>query len=169
MFDRIEPRKFSVGNPYDTDETFISAIIKVQGGKEDELTDEEALVLEPWKLLDSIEGITSVTDEEEEEEELSAFERLIRDQEQKERRVQTGDTKSAYHPALKSCVLGSAAAAERVWSMAGKVLTDERSTMSPLVFELIMYLKYNKRLYGLVSPMQTPLPLFALRQKPSIG
>jgi hypothetical protein len=45
------------------------------------------------------------------------------------------------------CVLGSAAAAERVWSMAGKVLTDERSSLSPLVFEMIMYLKYNTRLW----------------------
>lgn len=147
--DRIEPRKFSVGNPYDTDETFIRAIIKVQQGKEDELTGEEALVLEPWKL-DSIEGITAgAIDEEEEEEELSAFELKVREREQKESRVKSGDAKSTYHPALKSCVLGSAAAAERVWSMAGKVLTDERSSMSPLVFELIMYLKYNKRLWDI--------------------
>ena len=38
---------------------------------------------------------------------------------------------------------------ERVWSMAGHVLTEHRSSLSPYVFELIMYLKYNSRLWGL--------------------
>ena len=49
---------------------------------------------------------------------------------------------------------GSAAEAERVWSMAGHVLTQHRSSMSPLVFELIMYLKYNSRLWGLVDVIE---------------
>lgn len=44
-------------------------------------------------------------------------------------------------------MLGSAAAAERVWDMADEVLTEQRSSMSPVVFELIMYLKYNNRLW----------------------
>ncbi len=38
---------------------------------------------------------------------------------------------------------GSTAEAEREWSMAGHVLTDHCSCMSPLIFELIKYLKYN--------------------------
>ena len=33
--------------------------------------------------------------------------------------------------------------------MAGCVLAEQHSTLSPLVFELIMYLKYNVRLWGL--------------------
>jgi hypothetical protein len=60
-------------------------------------------------------------------------------------------TKSVYDPAIKACVGGSAAEVERVWSMAGHVLTKHCSTMSPLVFELIMYLKYNSRPWGLVG------------------
>jgi hypothetical protein len=34
-----------------------------------------------------------------------------------------------------------------VWSMAGHVLADACSSLSPLVFELIMNLKYNARLW----------------------
>ncbi len=57
--------------------------------------------------------------------------------------------KSAYNPAIKECVGGSAAKAERVYSMAGHVLTDHHSHMPPLIFELIMYLKYNSHLWGI--------------------
>ncbi len=60
-------------------------------------------------------------------------------------------TKSVYDPAIKACVGGSAAEVERVWSMAGHVLTKHRSSMSPLVFEIIMYLKYNSCLWGLAD------------------
>ncbi len=46
----IEPSIFSVGNPYDLDDTFICAVIKAQQKREDELDTEEARVIEPWKL-----------------------------------------------------------------------------------------------------------------------
>jgi hypothetical protein len=49
-------------------------------------------------------------------------------------------TKSVYDPAIKACVGGSAAEVGRVWSMAGHVLTKHCSSMSPLVFEIILYL-----------------------------
>jgi hypothetical protein len=65
-----------------------------------------------------------------------------------------GVGKSKYNPALMHCVLGSAAGAERFWSMAGKVLTDVRSLLSLLVFELIMYLKYNNRLWTITDVME---------------
>ncbi len=41
-----------------------------------------------------------------------------------------------------------------MWSMAGHVLTQHCSSMSPLVFELIMYLKYNSHLWGLVDVIE---------------
>jgi hypothetical protein len=49
---------------------------------------------------------------------------------------------------------GSAAEAERVWSMAGHVLTDHCSKMSPLIFELVMYLKYDSRLWGIADVVE---------------
>ncbi len=54
---------------------------------------------------------------------------------------------SDYNPAIE-CVLGSAAETERMRSMASCVLAEQHSTLSPLVFELIMYLKYNVRTWG---------------------
>ncbi len=59
--------------------------------------------------------------------------------------------KSAYDQAIKECVGGSAAEAERVWSMAGHVLTDYCSKMSLLIFELVMFLKYNSCLWGIAD------------------
>ena len=44
-------------------------------------------------------------------------------------------------------VLGSAAEVERVWSIARYVLTTQRSKMTPVVFEAIMFLKFNRDLW----------------------
>jgi hypothetical protein len=41
-----------------------------------------------------------------------------------------------------------------VWSMAEHVLTDHPSSMSPLIFELIMYLKYNSCLWGIAGVVE---------------
>ncbi len=143
---KINPNEFLVDNPYDSNKTFISAVIKVQLGKEDELLVEEAEVIELWKLIEQ-EGLLSSSQDGLEEEYLSAFERLNRERHRKKQLMQSGNAKLAYNPVPKYCLLGSAAEAERVWSMAGHVLTDARSSFSPLVFELIMYLKYNARLW----------------------
>ena len=108
-----------------------------------------ASVLKPWKLG----GAENVGDEDEQsnldEPILSALEQMNRDRKRQADIVESDLHKSAYDPAIKHCVLGSAAEVERVWSMAGHVLTEHRSSLSPYVFELIMYLKYNSRLWGL--------------------
>ena len=49
---------------------------------------------------------------------------------------------------------GSASKAECIWSMAGHVLTYDHLRMSPLIFELIMYLKYNSHLWGITDVME---------------
>ena len=36
-----------------------------------------------------------------------------------------------------------------MWTSAGKILTKDQSGTSPLLFECIMYLKYNRDLWGL--------------------
>ena len=144
---RIEPSKFSVGNNYDTCENFIRAVIKVQQGKEDMLTSEEAKTIEPWKI--STDEPVAL-DVEPQASGLSEYDRMNLERLQnKKARAQSNIVDSKYDPALKYCVLGSSAEVERVWSMAGHVLVDARSSMSPLIFELIMYLKYNKRLWGI--------------------
>ncbi len=138
-----------VGNQFDKDETLIRAIIKVQSNKEVHLTDDEASILKPWKMS----GADNDGDEDKEsdldEPTLLALEQMNRDRKREADVAESDLTKSAYDPAIKHCVLGSAAEVERVWSMAGHVLTEHRSSLSPYVFELIMYLKYNSRLWGL--------------------
>ena len=61
--------------------------------------------------------------------------------------------KSSYDPALK-VVGGSATDVEQLWSQAGQVLTKHRSSLSPAVFECIMYLKYNSDLWGLADVVE---------------
>ncbi len=49
---------------------------------------------------------------------------------------------------------GLAAEAECVWSMAGNVLMDNCSMMSPLVLELTMYLMYNACLWEIADVVE---------------
>ena len=136
---RINSEKLLVGK-YDTDEAFINAVIKVQQHGELDLTAAEAETIKPWKLDAQESDIL--------EEPCSAFEQRIREREQRMKQAKQ-QFKSTYDPAIMQCVGGSAAEAERVWSMAGHVLSEHRASLSPLVFELIMYLKYNSRLWSL--------------------
>ena len=53
--------------------------------------------------------------------------------ERKAARANAGRLTSRYILVVKKTILGSAAEVERVWSMAGKVLTKDCSSMSPLV------------------------------------
>jgi hypothetical protein len=48
--DRIESHKFKTGNKYDSNEDFIWAVIKVQQGHEESLSNDEAKAIAPWKL-----------------------------------------------------------------------------------------------------------------------
>lgn len=147
IFDRIQPSKFQVGNKYDSDDDFIKAVLKVQQEREDELMEKEAESIQPWKIIDP----EDLSDEQERlDTPISVFE--LKNKQREERKKEQNEKRkaiSAYDAAIKECVGGSAAEVERVWSMAGHVLTDHRSSLSPLVFEMIMYLKYNARLWNL--------------------
>ena len=147
IFDRIQPSKFQVGNKYDSDDDFIKAVLKVQQEREDELTEKEAESIKPWKIIDP----EDLSDEQERlDTPISVFE--LKNKQREERKKEQNEKRkaiSAYDAAIKECVGGSAAEVECVWSMAGHVLTDHRSSLSPLVFEMIMYLKYNARLWNL--------------------
>ena len=44
-------------------------------------------------------------------------------------------------------VVGSAAEPERLWSMARYLLTTQRATMAPIVFESILFLRFNACLW----------------------
>ena len=147
--DRIETTKLKIG-AYDTDPVFVEAVIKVQSGREDKLTPDEASKLARYKVGTSL---NNDKDEEMLETPGTLFQQMARKHEKK-KRLTEDLSKSAYDPAIKYCIVGSAAESERVWSMAGHVMTESRSSLSPLCFELIMYLKYNSRLWGLVDVVE---------------
>ena len=145
---RIEPDRLKFG-AYDSNADFINAVIKVQQHNENRLTSNEKLTIKPWKLPSDFDS------EEELDEPLEDFESMVRDRHRiKKMMDHMPERKSDYDPALQHCVLGSAAEVERVWSMADHVLTEHCASLSPLVFELIMYLKYNSRLWGLAEVMK---------------
>ena len=125
--DRMEPAKLKIG-AYDTDPIFVKAVIKVQSGREDKLTQEETRKLAPYKVRTSLDD-----DEDEEMSETpgTLFQQMACKREKK-KRLSEDLSKSAYDPAIKYCIGGSAAESERVWSMAGHVMTEHRSSLSPL-------------------------------------
>ncbi len=129
--DRIESDKFKIGNKYDSDEDIIRAVIKVQQGHEENLFNDKAKAIAPWKL-DPESGEDMLNKQ------ISEFEMMKQAQEKaNKRKSAVVSPKSAYDPAIKECGGASAAEAERVWSMAGHVLTDHPSKMSSLIFELV--------------------------------
>ncbi len=130
--DRIESDKFKIKIKYNSDEDFIWAMIKVQQGHEENLFNDKAKAIAPWKL-DPESGEDTLV------EPISEFKMIKQAQEKaNKRKSAVVSPKFAYNPAIKECGGGSAAEAERVWSMAGHVLTNHHSGMSPLIFELIM-------------------------------
>ncbi len=146
--DRIESDKFRIGNKYDSDNDFIRAVIKVQQGHEENLSNDKAKAIAPWNL-DPESGEDTLNKP------ISEFEMMKQAQEKaNKRKSAVVSPKSAYDPAIKECVGGSAAEVEHVWSMAGHVSTDHCSKMSPLIFELVMYLKYDSRLWGITDVVE---------------
>ncbi len=45
-------------------------------------------------------------------------------------------------------VIGSAAEVERLWSVAKHILTESRSGLAPIVFESILFLRFNRELWN---------------------
>ena len=74
--------------------------------------------------------------------------------EMKAARLNAGKMKSKYLLAVKREILGSAGKVECLWSMADHILTNDWASMSPLVFECIMYLKYNRDLWDLADVVE---------------
>ena len=67
----------------------------------------------------------------------------------KKRRAQevVGNT-VAYDYINLDFILGSAAEVERLWSISSYILLKHRLSMSPVMFEVLAYLKVNKELWN---------------------
>ena len=119
----------------------ISAILKVQRGQEADLRPLEAAAL-----------VHCVLEEEVDSDAASAPQppaKRLKDMLAALKAARLSGAASKYDRAVKQAILGSAADVERVWTSAGKILTRDRSGTSPFLFECIMYLKYNRDLWGL--------------------
>ena len=159
----LEPDKFEVGNRYDSgmfifsdcffamdlcalilrsqlptmlDEHAVRAWLKVQRKQEESLNLSEKRALVPAELVAAGDDNPRPTKKFKEKH----LERL-------QMRAQAGTKTSAYHRGINA-IMGSAAVVERHWKSSKRVLTEDRSSMDPLIFEGIMYLKMNKRLWG---------------------
>lgn len=73
---------------------------------------------------------------------------------QAQKRQDSLGRKSKYCSGVKKCILPVASTVEQFWSQADQVLCKRRSSMSPLIFELIMYLKYNDRLWDIADVVE---------------
>lgn len=138
-FCTLKKKKLDLATNYDTDKAFVRGVIKIQKKMEDEMTEEEVEACEVL-LKQDVEGGSSGND-------ASPSEKSFEDVMFEKKRSYTKAFSSKY----VDCrfILGSGAEVERVWSMAGNVYTKRRSSTSPLVLELILYLNYNKDLWGI--------------------
>ena len=119
----------------------ISAILKVQRGQEADLRPLEAAALAHCVLEEEVDSDAASAPQ--------PPANRLKDMLAARKAARLSGAASRYDRAVKHALLGSATEVERVWSLAGKVLTKDRSNTSPLLFECIMYLKYNRDLWGL--------------------
>eukprot|EP00956_Cyclotella_meneghiniana_P039167 scaffold166891_cov21-Cyclotella_meneghiniana.AAC.1 len=123
---------------------------RVQRFKEDQLTEAEEKALRPFLKVadedDEDEDMTPIPLDFEDEPKYESFEDLMKkaDNLKKEAKEQGSKYEAGIH-----AVMGTAATVEQVWSQADEVLTKRRSGMSPLLFECILYLKFNRDLWGM--------------------
>ena len=122
---------------------FESAVCKIQSGRESELTFEERQTVRRAlkkkstsedSYDDSVGGSGAGLGS------PSLFAEVI----QKEQQTQTSDVVEDTSDCVNlDFVVGSAAEIERVWSMANFILVKERNSMSPIMFEALIFLKFN--------------------------
>ena len=128
---------------------FVKGVIKLQRRMEADLTEEEeeavACLLADTTDDDDLEEPTANA------ESPKSFAESLKESQMK--LDQACNFKSRYSPAVDT-VEGSAALVESFWSSADSTYTKRRSSMSPLVFECIMYLRYNARLWGLADVVE---------------
>lgn len=116
-----------------TDPDFESGIVKLQKGEANQLTSAEKVAV--CMLEKDVEDVVPDSD--------SDREMLMDERLNKRRKI---DKNCQYRSA--DFVLGSSAEVERIWSTAKYILSDTRSKLKLLMFEAIMFLKNNSRLWG---------------------
>ena len=118
------------------DHYFESGVKKIQENNIHLMTENEHLACSKLRLE------TINNSSQDENEELSYMERIMKRQKKSD---------SEYNYGNCHFILGSVAEVERLWSICDNVLNDHRNRMSPLLFECIVFLKINKRFWGVAQ------------------
>ncbi len=134
--------KISLEGNKDSDKKFVSGVIKIINKNEGDMDAEEkerckCLLLSPESADNAERGEPGAP-------KANMFEQIS-----KKRKIQAGkkNFKSKYH--CCKFIVASASPVESVWSKGDCILTKRRASMSPVTFELIMFLNYNKHLWDL--------------------
>jgi len=118
------------------DHVFESGVIKIQRGQADDMTDAERAACAHLKSGDSQGG--SVTSQEPTDVTTMSMKDLFRSS-LKRRRV---GSKTEYMNL--DFILGSTSEVERLFSVAGNILTTGRRSLTPMMFESLLFLKVNR-------------------------
>ena len=119
---------------------FVEGIIKIQEGKIMELTQDEK---DACLRVQNQPQIQDATEENEQgESETPSFASRFRDRMKKRK---AGELERSQHSPYQNVdyICGSAAEVERLWSLCRYILTNQRSRMTPNLFEVLVFLKVN--------------------------
>ncbi|CAB9515777.1 Inherit from NOG: AvrBs3 and PthA family of transcription activator-like effector proteins [Seminavis robusta] len=144
----FERNRTMLHGPLATHVDFESAVVKVQKGEEATLLyGEKAAIKSALKTAVALRGFGTEVDTDDEVEEATTttgspglYKQALK-AEAKRMAHREGPTSKYIN---LDFVLGSAAEVERLWSLAKYVLINQRKSMTPTLFECLMYLKYNR-------------------------
>ena len=133
----IDPNSEKLPDPH-----FLSGVSKIQERKFTSLTDAEKEACAHLKKAEAEAPPGDDVDNDANRIPLSMQERI------KRRKQETSDNNEDIYMNVDS-ICGSAAEVERLWSIAKYILTDQRKSMTPQMFEALLFLKINERFWDL--------------------
>ena len=128
---------------------FHNKVIKIQDEKVHTLTTEETAAVEPL-LADHVNALVEEASDEDDEDDGPASQAESQESFMESFNKRQKVEKQGANKGYVNCdfILGSAAEIERVWSTAELILRKARFRMTPILFEALIYLKYNSRYWN---------------------
>ena len=130
---KLTDEYLAVNSHLSTNPLFETAVVKLQEGQANQLTRGEKRAVK--MLLKASTKPTSDVDDDDNDSSIA---------QQLAKRRKFDDNEKYI---CSDFIIGSAAEVERIWSSAKHILTDTRNRMKPLIFEAIIFLKKNERLW----------------------
>ena len=140
------PKRILPDGPLSPNADFESGVVKIQRKKIDDMTDVEKVAVESLLVAEVEEA--ALANARGSDNDGGILGNIMNDEEE-----ERSDVSSKYG----NCdfIYGSCAEVERLWSIAKHILTDVRKgMMDPIMFEAILFLKLNRRLWTLGDVVQ---------------